>query len=89
MALAEIWSQTLHVQRVGIHDNFFDLGGASIPAVQVVARISDRYAVNFPVRSFFEHPTVAEQSAIVEELLLAQLEALSDEEVARAPGRDG
>ncbi len=83
LGLAEIWSQTLNVRRVGIHDNFFDLGGASIPAVQVVTKISDRYDLAFPVRSFFEHPTVAEQSAILEDLLLAELEALSDEDVAR------
>lgn len=80
-ALATFWSQTLKVQRVGIHDNFFDLGGASIPAVQVVARISERYRVDFPVRSFFEHPTVHEQSAILEDLLMAKVEAMSDEEV--------
>ncbi len=83
IGLAGIWSRTLNVDRVGIHDNFFDLGGASIPAVQVVAIMSDQYGVPFPVRSFFENPTVAEQSVILEGLLVAHLDALSDEEVER------
>jgi hypothetical protein len=83
LALAEIWSETLLVKRIGIHDNFFELGGASIPAIQVVAKISEQYEVDFPVRSFFEHPTIAAQSGILEDLLLAQLEAMSDEEVEK------
>ena len=80
--LADVWSETLKVKRIGIYDNFFDLGGTSIPAIQVVAKISDHFAVDFPVSSFFEHPTIAGQSAVLEELLLAQIESLSDEEVA-------
>ena len=80
--LAAIWSQTLNVKRIGIHDDFFDLGGASIPAVQVVAKISQQFEVTFPLSSFFAHPTIAEQSELLEELLIAQLEELSDEEVA-------
>jgi amino acid adenylation domain-containing protein len=80
--LAALWSATLNVERIGIHDNFFDLGGASIPAVQIVAKISDQFEVAFPVSSFFEHPTIAGQSAILEDLLLAQVESLTDEEVA-------
>jgi amino acid adenylation domain-containing protein len=86
--LAEIWAQTLHIKRIGIHDNFFDLGGASVPAVQVVAKVSDQFGVDFPLRSFFDHPTIARQSVIIEDLLLAQLEAMSDEEAAAllAPG---
>jgi amino acid adenylation domain-containing protein len=80
--LAAIWSETLGLARIGVHDNFFELGGASIPAVQVVARISDTFAVPFMVRSFFEHPTIAEQVEILEELLVAQMEVMSDEEAA-------
>ena len=80
--LVDIWGKTLNVQRVGIHANFFDLGGASVPAVQTVTRISDLFGVDFPLQSFFTHPTIAEQSEIVEELLVAELEAMSDEEVA-------
>jgi len=81
--LAAIWMHTLNVPQIGINDNFFDLGGASIPAVQAVARISEKFNVAFPVSGFFEHPTIAGQSTLLEKLLIAQLESLSDEEVAR------
>lgn len=78
--LAGIWSQTLNVKRVGIQDNFFDLGGASVPAVQVLTRVAQAFGVELPLSSLFEAPTVAELSEQVEETLLAEIEALSDEE---------
>jgi hypothetical protein len=80
--LAAIWSKTLGLTHIGIHDNFFNLGGASIPAVQVVAKINDIFDVPFTVSSFFEHPTIAGQSKLLEDLLVAEMEALSDDEVA-------
>jgi len=80
--LADIWSQSLNVQRVGIHDNFLDLGGASVPAVQVVAKISGHFGVTFPISSFFDHPTIAEQCEIIEGLLIEELETMSDDEAA-------
>jgi amino acid adenylation domain-containing protein len=58
--LAGIWAEVLKVQRIGVHDNFFTLGGHSLMATQVLARI--RHALKFDVnlRSLFESPTVAE-----------------------------
>jgi amino acid adenylation domain-containing protein len=61
--LAEIWSQLLDVRRVGIHDNFFGVGGHSLRAVQMVSRIRDRFDVELPVRQTFETPTIAELAA--------------------------
>ena len=78
--LAALWAQTLNIERIGIKDNFFDLGGASILAVQTVAKISDAFGVTFPVSGFFEHPTIAGQSIILEELLVLQLEEMTDAE---------
>jgi acyl carrier protein len=59
-ALAEIWAQILRMERVGVHDNFFALGGHSLLATQVVSRLRNTLQVALPLRSFFEHPTVAE-----------------------------
>ena len=79
--VAAIWSQTLNLNRVGIHDNFFYLGGNSMLSVQIVAKINRAFDIEFPLRSFFESPTVAQQSDIIEEIVLADLDELSDEEI--------
>jgi amino acid adenylation domain-containing protein len=91
--LAEIWAEVLKVERVGIHDNFFDLGGHSLKATQVVSKIRGTLQVEIPLRDLFENPTVAElalkiehsASSKIEELArnLAEVESLSEEEIER------
>jgi acyl transferase domain-containing protein/acyl carrier protein len=56
--IAEIWQQVLGIEKVGIHDNFFDLGGNSLLAVYVIARLRNAFPVEFPMASLFERPTV-------------------------------
>ncbi len=58
--LAEIWQEVLHLDRVGIHDNFFASGGHSLMAAQVVARIARRLHAELPLREMFQAPTIAE-----------------------------
>jgi amino acid adenylation domain-containing protein len=57
--LAGIWAEILDVPALGIHDNFFDLGGHSLLATQVMGRIVGALAVELPLQSLFEAPTVA------------------------------
>ncbi len=57
--LARIWQEILHVERVGLTDNFFELGGHSLSVVRVLAHLRTRCQLEFPVRTFFEHPTIA------------------------------
>ena len=64
--LAEIWSDVLHVDDVGVHDNFFHLGGHSLLATQVASRIARRLSVDLPLREMFQSPTVAELAQRVE-----------------------
>jgi amino acid adenylation domain-containing protein len=67
--LANIWVRTFAVEQIGIHDNFFQLGGNSLLAMQMMARINRAFQVEFPLRRLFEAPTVAQLSTVVEQLL--------------------
>ncbi|MEM7351601.1 MAG: amino acid adenylation domain-containing protein, partial [Acidobacteriota bacterium] len=78
-ALAEIVEELLGLERVGIYDNFFDLGGHSLLATQFLARIRQLFEVDVPLRAIFERPTVATLAVTVEELILAELQALEGE----------
>jgi amino acid adenylation domain-containing protein len=66
--LAGIWAEILKLERVGIHDNFFEVGGHSLLATQVVSRICKSCQVELPLRRFFEKPTIAELAKIIEEI---------------------
>jgi amino acid adenylation domain-containing protein len=58
--LVEIWSNLLKIDRVGIDDNFFDLGGTSISILQVAAAIEQKLGiVNLPIVKLFQHPTIS------------------------------
>jgi acyl carrier protein len=81
--IAEIWREVLGVERIGLSDRFFDLGGDSLIALQVMARLRDSFPVELPVRTLFERPSVAELRDALEEALTAKLEALSEEEAER------
>ena len=65
--LATIWRELLKVERVGIVDDFFDLGGHSLMVMQLVARIRRIFEVEIPIRSVFEDPTIKELANKVEE----------------------
>nr|AQM37584.1 nonribosomal peptide synthetase [Myxococcus virescens] len=89
--LAGIWSAVLGQERVGVHDDFFDLGGHSLKATQVIARAREAFGVDLPVRSIFERRTIAQlaealsgQSATVDPI--PRLEQSEDTPVA--PGQE-
>nr|QEO74523.1 AMP-dependent synthetase and ligase [uncultured bacterium] len=56
--VAGIWAELLKVERVGLEDNFFDLGGDSIKAVRLVSRVNERLGADLRVQDVFKHQTV-------------------------------
>ncbi|HEX8558227.1 MAG TPA: amino acid adenylation domain-containing protein [Pyrinomonadaceae bacterium] len=65
--VAHVWSEVLGVEHVGVNDNFFDLGGHSIKAMQVIARLLDSFQVELPPGLLFEANTVAELASLMQE----------------------
>ncbi|MFC8387040.1 thioesterase domain-containing protein, partial [Nocardia sp. NPDC057272] len=63
--LAAIYAQVLGLERVGVDDSFFDLGGNSLLAMQLVAAIHDRFDAEMPVSALFTAPTVADFANIL------------------------
>jgi amino acid adenylation domain-containing protein len=70
--LAEIWAEVLGLERVSIHDNFFDLGGHSLLATQLVNRVRNALQIALPLQSVFEYPTAAELAHELEEIILRE-----------------
>lgn len=71
--LVDIWEQVLERQPIGIHDNFFQLGGHSLRAVRVVTLIRQELAVELKLSHIFAHPSIAELVRNTEELRLRAL----------------
>ena len=59
LAVGKIWTGVLKLDTVGIHDNFFDLGGDSLIASRLIAKVRQTFQVSFSLKDFFATPTVA------------------------------
>ncbi|RKH11913.1 amino acid adenylation domain-containing protein, partial [Corallococcus sp. CA053C] len=70
--LAAIWTEVLDVPAPGIHDNFFQLGGASLTSVLMLARVQEALGTDIPLERFFEAPSIAALAAALESAPAAQ-----------------
>ncbi|WP_432809665.1 amino acid adenylation domain-containing protein [Pantanalinema sp. GBBB05] len=64
--IAALWRSLLDLDAIGIHDNFFEVGGNSLLAARLVAALRDTLPVKLPVRSLFEQPTIAGLAQVIE-----------------------
>jgi len=80
--LVKILAPLLKLERVGVNDNFFLLGGHSLLGTQLIARISETFGVDLTLLKLFDHPTVAEMSVEIEDLILARVQNVSQSRLA-------
>ncbi len=66
--IAAIWIEVLRIEKVGVRDGFFDLGGNSILATQVFARLRETFGFEVPMRTLFEEPTIERLAVTIGEL---------------------
>jgi amino acid adenylation domain-containing protein len=64
--LADIWRDVVNVERIGVDDNFFEIGGHSLMVTQVMWRARETFQVELSLRTLFERPTIAELAEAVE-----------------------
>ncbi|MGW6913439.1 amino acid adenylation domain-containing protein [Kitasatospora sp. NPDC054939] len=76
-----IWRELLGRDRINPDDSFFELGGHSILAIRMTSQIQDEFDIDISVRAIFEHTTVRELAAAVEDHIRAEIEQMSDTEI--------
>jgi acyl carrier protein len=84
--IASIWQRSLGIDRVGVLDPFFDLGGDSVFANQILLEVNRALGVSIDVTRAFEDFTVATLAALAEEAAIELLAGMSDEEAMRLAG---
>jgi amino acid adenylation domain-containing protein len=68
--LAEVWRELLGAERVGAADHFFDVGGQSLIAAQLISRIRESFGVELSVRAVFQAPVLEELARVVEDAMM-------------------
>jgi acyl carrier protein len=93
--LSTVWTNSLGIEKVGVDDDFFELGGASVVATQIVSRLRQMFQMELPAILLFETPTISKLARYMIEhetrpgltektaVLLKRIEGMSEEEVAR------
>ncbi|WP_442938107.1 amino acid adenylation domain-containing protein [Nostoc sp.] len=66
LQLTQIWSKILKVDKVGVQDNFFDLGGHSLLTPYLMAQIKQQFGKNIPIASLYQNPTIEQLATIVQ-----------------------
>ena len=79
--LSEIWQEIFSIEQVGIHDNFFDLGGDSLVATIVISRLRKTFNIELSHQRFFDEPDIAELALVIKEMILEELEQFSENKI--------
>jgi amino acid adenylation domain-containing protein len=71
LVIVGVWREILKTEKIGIHDNFFELGGHSLLATRLISQMRETFAVELPLRSIFETPTIAGLAEQIKAILWA------------------
>jgi len=80
-AVMEIWRDVLGVEKIGLHDDFFDLGGHSVLVTQIMSRVRRTFEVELGMRHLFGAPSVASLARVIEQVLEEQLQQMNEQEI--------
>lgn len=81
--VTSIWRELFGIEQISLEDNFFDLGGNSLLAIQLMAKLRKIFGLDLPLNNFFESPTVAGLAARITESRLKEHEAAEIERLLR------
>jgi acyl transferase domain-containing protein/acyl carrier protein len=82
-AVAAIWKDVFGLEKIGIKQQFAALGGHSLIAMQIVAKVRSFYQIDLSLRDFFDGPTITQLSSTIEAKIIQEVEALSDDEAGQ------
>lgn len=85
--LTELWEQTLHIDKVGIQDSFFELGGDSVLAAQILSLVRKTYGISISPQEAFKAFTIEQLAQQLEAEIMRQIESMTDEEAERLLGQ--
>jgi amino acid adenylation domain-containing protein/FkbM family methyltransferase len=78
-----MWQELLGIDKIGIYDNFFQLGGHSLLGIQLISRLRESFQVEVPLKALFNTPTVIDLTSLIEEMILLEIEGLSEDEIRK------
>ena len=87
ITLARMWESLLKVEKVGIHESFFDLGGHSILAARLMAQIRSSFGVQLPFHNIFRAPTISTLATLIDERLQTKSPVQASEMAAGSSSR--
>lgn len=88
LAVAALWKELLGDVAIGGEDNFFDLGGTSLLAIELVKRLSELYEIQLPLELTFNQPRLDELAAALEQALIEDIAQLSGSELTQSLGNE-
>jgi amino acid adenylation domain-containing protein len=76
--IQDIWVEVMEIDRIGIHDNFLEIGGDSLAGIRVVSRLNQAFEIDFPVNLIFQKPTIAQLAVYIEEMIVKLMEEMEE-----------